>query len=189
VGSTHKEVAKISAAYDSVEAVGGATALTLYYNPRCFAKKSHEMFRWAEANIPASVKVGLDDVLISYYPDECHDYWPTAAQWQSVFDELHAMFPHARLGFGESGISTDKGSQATKAGLLTRFYTVDIAGDNYVGGCFWWYFAEDALPYQGNEVWNALDAAMVGTGSPSAGPTSNHAADVHGTGRTVTPAG
>jgi hypothetical protein len=160
VGSTTKEVAKISDAYDSVKAVGGLTALTLYYNPDCWTKRSHAMFTWAQNNIPAAMKAGLDDVLISYYPDDCHNYWPTQAEWQSVFDQLHAMFPHAQLGFGESGISTDTGSPATKAALLTKYYTLDISGDNFVGGDFWWYYAEDAVPYQGNAVWNALDTAM-----------------------------
>ena len=166
VGSTKKEVAKITDAYDTVTAAGGATALTLYYNPHCATKPSHQMFSWAEANIPAAMKAGLDDVFISYYPDDCHGYWPSAAGWQSVFDQLHAIFPQARLGFGESGISSDKGTAATKAALLTKYYTLDITGDNYVGGYFWWYFAEDALPYQGNAVWNALASAMTDDHAP-----------------------
>jgi hypothetical protein len=98
-------------------------------------------------------------------PDDCHNYWPTQAGWQSVFDQLHAIFPHARLGFGESGINADKGTAATKAALLTKYYSLDIAGDNYVGVYFWWYFAEDALPYQGNAVWNALSSAMTEPGA------------------------
>ena len=160
VGSTSKEVAKMTAAYDSVTATGGSTALTLYYNPDCWTKRSHEMIPWAQANIPATMKAGLNDVLISYYPDDCNNYWPTQAGWQSVFDQLHALFPNAKLGFGESGISTDKGSAATKAALLSKYYDLDITGDNYIGGYFWWYYAEDALPYQGNAVWNALSFAI-----------------------------
>jgi len=160
VGSTAREVAKITDAYDSVTAVGGTTALTLYYNPNCWTKRSHEMFTWAQANIPSSIKAGVDEVLISYYPDDCNDFWPTQAGWQSVFDQLHAMFPNARLGFGESGISTDRGSAAAKAALLTKYYTLHIAGDDYLGGYFWWYYAEDAVPYEGNAVWNALHSAI-----------------------------
>jgi hypothetical protein len=160
VGSTQKEVAKITDAYESVTAVGGATALTLYYNPDCWTKSSHEMFTWAQANIPPQIKAGIDDVLISYYPDDCNNFWPTQEGWQSVFDQLHAMFPNAKLGFGESGISTDKGSPAAKAALLSKYYTLSITGDDYVGGYFWWYYAEDALPYEGNVVWNALASAI-----------------------------
>jgi hypothetical protein len=164
VGSTEKEVAKITDAYNSVKAVGGRTELTLYYNPDCYSKPSHAMFAWAKSHIPAFMKAGLDDVFISYYPDECANYWPTTSGWQSVFDQLHAMFPNAELGFGESGISSDRGSAASKADLLARYYNLDISGDNYVGGYFWWYFAEDGVPYQGNEVWNALDDAITSTG-------------------------
>jgi hypothetical protein len=119
------------------------------------------MFTWAAANLPAKLRAGLDDVLISYYPNDCHNHWPTAAGWQSVFDRLHAMFPNARLGFGESGISTDRGSPATKAALLTRYYSLPITGDRYVGGYFWWYYAEDAVPYAHNKVWNALRQSML----------------------------
>jgi hypothetical protein len=166
VGSTQKEVAKMTDAYDSVTAVGGTTALTLYYNPDCWTESSHQMFTWAQANIPATIKSGIDDVLISYYPDDCNNFWPSQAGWQSVFDHLHAMFPHARLGFGESGVSTDKGSPATKAALLSKYYTLSITGDNYAGGYFWWYYAEDALPYEGNVVWNALDSAITSDQAP-----------------------
>ena len=160
VGSTSKEVAKITDAYDSVKEVGGMTALTLYYNPNCWTEPSHAMFTWARNNIPTSMKAGLDYVLISYYPGGCDNYWPTQAGWQSVFDQLHTMFPNAKLGFGESGISSDAGSSATKAALLSKYYTLDITGDNYVGGYFWWYYAEDAVPYEGNDVWNALSSAI-----------------------------
>jgi hypothetical protein len=123
------------------------------------------MFTWAQAHIPAAMKDGLDYVLISYYPDECNDYWPSEAGWQSVFDQLHAMFPRAALGFGESGISNDRGSPTTKAALLSEYCDVHVTGDDYVGGYFWWYYAEDALPYEGNAVWNALSACITDDGS------------------------
>jgi hypothetical protein len=162
VGSTADEVAKISQSFASVNAIGGRSELTLYFNPNCWSKPANEMFTWARANVPDSMKAGLDDVLISYYPNDCNGYWPTRAGWQSVFDRLHAMFPNAKLGFGESGISTDKGSAAAKAALLRRYYTLRITGDNYVGGYFWWYYAEDAVPYQHNAVWNSLRASVAG---------------------------
>jgi hypothetical protein len=160
VGSTFDEVAKISRAYDSVTAVGDRSALTLYYNPDCWAKPANEMFTWANANISASMKAGLDDVFISYYPNDCNDYWPTPKRWQSVFDRLHSMFPNAKLGFGESGISDDHGSPAVKARLLRRYYELHVIGDNYVGGYFWWYYAEDAIPYRHNAVWRSLRKVM-----------------------------
>jgi hypothetical protein len=160
VGPASKEMAKITDAYNSVKAIGGKTELTLYYNPNCYTERSHEMFTWAQSHIPPSMKTGLDDVLISYYPDECHNYWPTPSGWKSVFDRLHAIFPNAHLGFGESGISSDQGSAASKAALLSQYYRLDVTGDNYAGGYFWWYFAEDAEPYQSNAIWDALSAAI-----------------------------
>jgi hypothetical protein len=160
LGTTSQVVAKITAAYQVVTAAGGRTALTLYYNPNCWSTASHEMFTWAKANVPAAMKAGLNYVLVSYYPEDCNNYWPSQATWQSVFDQLHQMFPHAQLGFGESGNSNDRDSVAQKVALLHRYYQLQIRGDNYAGGYFWWYYVEDALPYQGNPVWKALAADM-----------------------------
>ena len=108
LGPTSQTVAKISAAYDTVVAASGRTALTLYYNPNCWSTASNEMFTWAKANIPSAMKAGLDYVFISYYPEDCNNYWPSQSGWQSVFDRLHQMFPSAQLGFGESGNSNDR---------------------------------------------------------------------------------
>lgn len=160
VGPTSQEVAKISAAYKVVTGAGGKTALTLYYNPNCWDMKANEMFTWAQANVPDDMKAGLDYVFISYYPEDCNNYWPSRSAWQSVFDQLHRMFPHAQLGFGESGNSNDRDSVAQKVALLDRYYQLQVRGDNYVGGYFWWYYVEDALPYQGNQVWSALATNM-----------------------------
>jgi hypothetical protein len=153
-------VAKLTAAYQVVTAAGGRTALTLYYNPNCWSNRSHEMFTWAQANVPASMKTHLDYVLVSYYPEDCTNYWPSRATWQSVFDRLHQMFPNSQLGFGESGNSNDRDTVAQKVALLDRYCQLQIRGDNYVGGYFWWYYVEDALPYQGNPLWQTLAADM-----------------------------
>jgi hypothetical protein len=160
LGTTAATVAKITAAYQVITAAGGRTALTLYYNPDCWSNASHEMFTWAKANVPAAMKAGLNYVLISYYPEDCNNYWPSQTTWQSVFNRLHQMFPHAKLGFGESGNSNDRDSVAQKVALLHRYYRLQIQGDNYVGGYFWWYYVEDAVPYHGNLVWQALAADM-----------------------------
>ena len=134
VGQTSQEVAKIRAAYEVVSDAGGRTALTLYYNPNCWEKKANEMFTWAQANVPAAMKAGLDYVFISYYPEDCNNYWPSQSGWQSVFDQLHRMFPNAELGFGESGNSNDHDAVAQKVALLNRYYQLQIQGDDYVGG-------------------------------------------------------
>jgi hypothetical protein len=143
-----------------VTAAGGRTALTLYFNPNCWSNANHEMFTWAKANVPAAMKAGLNYVLISYYPEDCNNYWPSQKGWQSVFDRLHQMFPKAKLGFGESGNSNDRDPPAQKIALLQHYYQLQIQGDNYVGGYFWWYYVEDTLPYQGNPLWETLAADM-----------------------------
>ena len=126
LGPTSQTVAKISAAYDTVVAAGGRTALTLYYNPNCWSAASNEMFTWAKANIPSAMKAGLDYVFISYYPEDCNNYWPSQSGWQSVFDRLHQMFPSAQLGFGESGNSNDRDPIAHKISLLNRYYQLHV---------------------------------------------------------------
>jgi hypothetical protein len=160
LGTTSATVAKMTAAYQVVTAAGGRTALTLYYNPNCWSNANHEMFTWAKANVPPAMKAGLNYVFISYYPEDCNNYWPSPKGWQSVFDRLHEMFPNAKLGFGESGNSDDRDPRSQKIALLQRYYQLQIQGDNYVGGYFWWYYVEDALPYQGNPLWDTLAADM-----------------------------
>ena len=160
LGRTSQTVAKMSAAYQVVKGAGGRTALTLYYNPNCWSTASHEMFTWAKANVPVALKTGLDYVFISYYPEDCNNYWPPQKAWQSVFDRLHQMFPNAKLGFGESGNSNDRDPVAQKIFLLHRYYQLQVQGDDYVGGYFWWYYVEDALPYVNNPLWQALSTDM-----------------------------
>jgi hypothetical protein len=153
VGTPAQELARIQAASQIVRAAGGKTALTLYYNPDCWSKRANELFTWLGANqLPAA-----DEVLVSYYPGDCNDYWPSTATWQSVFDRLHARFPAAQLGFGEAGASSDALTPAANAALLQQYTSVAVAGDDYVGGYFWWYWAEDAVP-RTNAFWAAYAA-------------------------------
>jgi hypothetical protein len=109
--------------------------------------------------VPAATASGLDYVTISYYPSDCNNYWPTAAVWQNVFDRLHAMFPQAKLAFGEAGQSADSLTQSAAVMLFDKYVAVNVVGDNYVGGYFWWYWAEDAVP-KGNAFWTGFAAAM-----------------------------
>jgi hypothetical protein len=158
VGTPAQEMARVQAAYDVVKAAGGKTALTLYYNPRCYSRKANAMFTWlANGHVPRALAAGLDYVTISYYPGDCNDYWPSPAEWQNVFDRLHARFPRAKLAFGESGFSDPIRSVADGVALLNRYVAVKIAGDNYVGGYFWWYWAEDAVP-KSSPFWKAYAA-------------------------------
>jgi len=152
LGTTASVVAKITGAYDLVKARGKVTALTLYYNEDCWSRRSNEMFTWAQNNIPARMKQGLDYVLVSYYEEDCNDLRP---DWPTVFAKLAAMFPNSRIGFGEIG-TTDP---ARKADYLTRYYTMKINQPNYIGGHFWWYYREDMVPWT-QPLWTTLNNAI-----------------------------
>ena len=162
-GRPARVVAKTLAAYRVVTAAHRLTALTLYYNPGCADDAAHRMLTWAREQLPPALRNGPTYVLISYYPGDCNDFWPTPAGWQRVFDRLHALFPHSRLGFGEAGTTRSSATQAQRARLLHRYDRVRIRGDAYVGGGFWWTFAEDGVP-RTRPVWKALAADMRAAG-------------------------
>ncbi|MBI4511224.1 MAG: hypothetical protein HY698_16445 [Deltaproteobacteria bacterium] len=152
LGKTADVVAKMAGAYDLVKAGGYRTALTLYYNEDCWESPSNEMFTWAQANVPARMKAGLDYVLMSYYEDDCNGLQPN---WQAVFDRLGEMFPSARIGFGECGTS----SSSRKKEYIDRYYRMQINHPRFIGGYFWWYYKQDMVPYT-NKLWSALEAAV-----------------------------
>lgn len=145
LGTTSDVVAKMTGAYDLVKAVGGRTELTLY---GCSdAGASYDLFNWVTANVPARMLSGLDYVLVSYYEGDCGN---PRSDWQSVFDRLHQLFPNAGIGFGEVGATDANGNDITDPSIagpyLNKYYGMPITTPRYVGGYFWWYFAEDMVP-------------------------------------------
>jgi hypothetical protein len=166
-GASADTAAKTAAAFDVVHAAGKPTALTLYYNPDCWSDQAHEMLPWTAQWIPERVKQGLDYALVSYYEKDCNGHRPDQAEWKRVFGQLRTMFPAAKLGFGEVG-ADQKAEAGAKAEYLTRYYTMPAPVSGFVGGYFWWYYAEDAAPYTRSPVWAALRAA-IGTASSGAG--------------------
>ncbi len=139
LGASADVAAKAKSAFDLAKGRGYKTALTLYWNASCYAKADHEMFAWTSANIPADMKSGLDYVLVSYYDDDCPGEKP---DWPSVFAELAAMFPAARLGVGECG--TERAE--AKSEFIHRYYGLSVPEPRFVGGQFWWYFVTDMVP-------------------------------------------
>jgi hypothetical protein len=91
LGNNADVVAKMTGAYDLAKGQGKTAALTLYYNQDCWSNPANEMFTWANANIPARMKTGLDYVLVSYYEEDCNGLVP---DWNAVFTKLSAMFPN-----------------------------------------------------------------------------------------------
>ena len=152
LGNSDSVKAKILATYNLVKSHGKKTALTLFYNEPCFYIPQNEMFSWINNYVPASMKSGLDYLLVSYYEDSCYNYQPN---WQNVFDSLHALFPNSKLGMGECGTL----SEANKDSFITRYYTMHITTPNYIGGYFWWYYKPDCVPYTSTH-WTALNNAI-----------------------------
>jgi hypothetical protein len=152
LGNTPDVVAKMDTAYHIFKAAGKKTELTLYYNKDCWSNPLNEMFRWAVTNIPADMKTGLDYVMISYYEDDCNGL---ALNWQPIIDSLGKIFPNAKLGIGECGTLT----AANKASYITRYYGTTVSHPRWIGGCFWWYFKQDCVPYT-NTLWTVLNNAI-----------------------------
>lgn len=152
LGETPAVVAKMTNAHNLVKKAGGKSAITLYYNEDCWMYPTEEMFRWAEKNIPHSMKQELDYVFVSYYEDDCNDLQPN---WPVVFRRLAAMFPDSMLGFGEIGTKFVE----RKEKYINRYYTMIINEKNYVGGYFWWYFNDDMVP-KTTHLWSVLNNAI-----------------------------
>lgn len=153
LGTTSDVVQKMEGAYNLVEARGLQTELTLYYNNSCYYDyPENEMFTWVNANVPTEMKQNLDYVLISYYEDDCENVVLSEAEWQVVFDDLHAIFPNAKIGMGECGTT----NTAQKEAYINRYYRMNITTPNYIGGYFWWYYATDCVP-KTNNLWGVIN--------------------------------
>lgn len=159
LGSTDDVVAKITGANQVVRASGGRVALTLYDNIGCSSDPSHDMLTWAQRELSASLRDSLNYVLISYYESNCADIRPSTSDWSHLFAQLHTLFPRAKLGFGEVG-ADPRAPAAVKQDYLSRYYTQPTFDQTYLGGYFWWYYAEDMLPYQNNPMWQQLATIM-----------------------------
>jgi len=152
-------VTKMVETYDYLKSQGKVTALTLYYNTPCRRPAANEMFTWADANIPARMKAGLDYLLVSYYEVDCRGYKP---DWQQLFSQLATMFPNSKLGISEFGWSDKRKSNPIIKDLVQRHYAIHPSVSNWVGGGFYWEFAIDMVPYDpaADSLWNTINTAM-----------------------------
>jgi len=166
LGKTSDVVSKMTEAYNYVKGQGGQTVLTLYQFPTlassCVSNPSYDMLTWAQANVPAQMKQGLDYVLVSYYNDSCSPSQPEP-NWQTLFANLAAMFPNAKVGFGEVGWSTRKAPSIQKrTTLIDHFYglrkNLPITVPAYVDGYFYWEFSIDMVPHT-KPLWSVINAA------------------------------
>jgi len=149
LGSYSTVSAKLTKAYDAVSAAGGRTALTLYYNIGCGNGPSElDPIAFTKQYVPAYVSTGLNYILLSYYEVDCNDRRPSAATWTSYFQQLHALYPNALLGFSELGLA-DAATSATlsqAASIMNYYYSLPITLPYYIGFYGWWYGAEDLVP-------------------------------------------
>ena len=165
LGPYAQVAAKLFDAYEQVRAAGGRSALTLYANdmaPGDCGDGASELTpaQFSARYVPASVRDGIDFVLLSYYEQECGGVRPSAARWTAQFTALHALYPNARLGFGEIGLTAPVKAQtlAQARSMIRYYYALRPRVAGYAGGGFWWYFAEDAVPAT-RPLWRALNAA------------------------------
>jgi hypothetical protein len=155
--------AKLTAAYQEVHAAGGRTALTLYYNVRCGDGPAElSPLAFSRRYVPAAVRNGLDYVFLSYYEDDCRGIRPALAAWTGYFERLHALYPHARLGFGEIGLDSPVTSKTTGPAwsLMRHYYGLPIHLPYFAGGYFWWYYAEDCVPQESKPLCSSMRSAF-----------------------------
>ena len=155
--------AKLTTAYREVSALGRLSALTLYDNAGCGDGRGElSPLAFSRRYVPSDVRAGLRYVFLSYYEDSCGGARPSVAAWTGSFRALHVLYPHARLGFGEIGMSqpVTSATLGAAAALLRYYYGLPIRLPYFTGGYFWWYYAEDCLPYQSKPLWPALVRAF-----------------------------
>ena len=154
---------KMAAMYDIVAAKGGRTALTFFYEgevsePNNCIDSEGGMFPWIArhfTNNPTAesekIRTGLNYVLISWYPDQCPGEKPN---WGAVYTRLSQIFPNAKVGFGELGTANPENGSTYEKNEIASIYPMK-AGQNglplsYIGGVFWWYAAEEMVPWPGS---------------------------------------
>jgi hypothetical protein len=158
-GSYPAVAAKLTGAYTDVAAAGKRSALTLYYNVGCGDGPAElDPLAFSRSYVPAAVRDGLGYVLLSYYEGDCRGIRPSAATWTAYFRHLHALYPHALLGFGEVGLKHPVTAKTRPAAtsMIPYYYGLSIKLRYFAGGYFWWYFTEDGLPYATGPLWGVL---------------------------------
>lgn len=148
LGPYSSVAAKIDGAFGVIDGAGRTTALTLYYNPNGVDGPGElTPLEFTDRYVTARMKAGLDYVWLSYYETQFNNYRPSPAVLTTLFEQLHARYPNAQLGFGEIGLP-HKVSNATLTqanGIMAYYYAVDPGLPYYVTGCFWWYGKQDVL--------------------------------------------
>lgn len=170
VASQEQQIGQmVETAYGIVKNAGGKVAITLYYNADDYGNTSYDnyqdsWFTWPTQFLNATVLNGTDYALFSWYPYDNPGVSPT---WTEDFPKLEAMFPNAKVGFGEIGTSSTSAPWSEQSGLITTYYPmVDSFNDpKFIGGFFWWYYAEEMVPYS-TQYWQLLDQTIMTLKAP-----------------------
>ena len=171
-------IEKVQAAYDVVANAKGATALTFFYMGEpsdvnnCIDAPGDDLFTWItqkfQLGLPVSqrsiaterLRLGLNYALISWYPQGCNNLQP---DWITIYTKLASIFPNAKVGFGELGTASVQNGSSYEVNLINQYYPLasKIAlPSNYIGGYFWWNYAEEMVPYPTSTLFQTLNNAI-----------------------------
>jgi hypothetical protein len=128
--------AKIYDAWQQVHAAGKRSELTLWYDVGCDNGPSElDPIAFTNQYVSADMRNGLEYVTVSYYETQCNNIRPTTATLTTFFNQLHSLYPNAKLGFGEIGLPNKVGSNTTVAeSLINYYYGLNISTPGYIGG-------------------------------------------------------
>lgn len=155
--------AKITDAYTQVKAANKRAALTLWYDAGCGNGPSElDPIAFSNQYVSPAMRSGLDYVFVSYYETQCGNIRPSAATLTTFFNQLHSLYPNAKLGFGEVGFpnKVTTAQQAAATSMINYYYGLKISTPGYVGGYFWWYYYDDMLPSATKPLWQTLNSAF-----------------------------
>jgi hypothetical protein len=159
--------------YNQVAADGDRSALTLYedsWAPNNCGDGTSELTpqQYSSRYVPASVRHGIDYVLLSWYPTQCSGLSGNVpvSTITAEIQGLHALYPNALIGFGELGLPrpTNSSTEAKAERIMAYYYGIAIKEPYYIGGCFWWYWDEDlslsGMPAALHNAFRAENAAL-----------------------------
>lgn len=146
-------VKKVEAADIFIRSQDEKTALTMYYE----RPEEQDMFRWMAENLPESLTENVDFALISYYEDDNEGYLP---DWNRVFPDFEAVFPGAKVGFGECGNTAETAAESSKIQMAGSYYGMEKPSEHFIGGYFWWNWVQDCVPHEENAVYDEINRAM-----------------------------
>ncbi len=175
VGTPATVLPKVQAVYDVVEKDNASlnlnSAITLNYWPShdCYSNNWEQTIPFAQS-LSSDIKNGVDYVFLSFYETACDpSATPTNQNFIDIFSQLQTIFPHAKIGMGEigaqgttDGLPSDP-TLTQKQQIANRYYGMHgslkaALGPRYVGGYFWWYYQQDAVPYnKTNSLWPTLE--------------------------------